>query len=450
MRVACSMTGSMTISALTRVGDVAGVVRAADQLAGLRQVGPGRDDDARPQRDAGDPHRPLVLGHHRVGLVVVGQHVDPRPGRHGQERQQLARAGRREQQLLRVRQSRRCRGTPGRCSAPARRPRAAWPRGGSGRRRRSRRRWSRATTGATCRCAGGSSTARLPSSGLSLRTARRSGCVDFASSPAEQSSLPTDLRERAVANKPKAQSTVTAGPRSRPCARSSRPASGARACCSSCSRSWSGLGIVAAAAVPSYLKSRNDPAKKALASFGVAAGAADCSDIETKEGTNTEATRPTSRTARSRSTTRSRRPTARTGARPSSRPGRSTPPGTGRRSSSSCTTSSTATRSSGTTTPSRASSWTRSRTWPRARRTATWPGRATSSSPPPGTTPTATFPSGKHVGCRTGGAQDSGIQLCGQVSGEAVEAFMEKFPCIRRAGAERPVTWSPTGGRGRR
>lgn len=39
-----------------------------------------------------------------------------------------------------------------------------------------------------------------------------------------------------------------------------------------------GLGIVAAAAVPSYLKSRNDPAKKALDSFGVAASAADCSD----------------------------------------------------------------------------------------------------------------------------------------------------------------------------
>jgi hypothetical protein len=52
-----------------------------------------------------------------------------------------------------------------------------------------------------------------------------------------------------------------------------------------------GLGIVAAAAVPSYLKSRNDPAKKALSSFGVDAGAADCSDVETKDGTNTEALR---------------------------------------------------------------------------------------------------------------------------------------------------------------
>jgi hypothetical protein len=39
-----------------------------------------------------------------------------------------------------------------------------------------------------------------------------------------------------------------------------------------------GLGIVAAAAVPAYLKNRNDPANQALASFGVAASAADCSD----------------------------------------------------------------------------------------------------------------------------------------------------------------------------
>jgi hypothetical protein len=52
-----------------------------------------------------------------------------------------------------------------------------------------------------------------------------------------------------------------------------------------------GLGLVAAAAVPAYLKSRNDPAKKALDSFGVAAAAADCSDVETKDGTNTDALR---------------------------------------------------------------------------------------------------------------------------------------------------------------
>ena len=40
-----------------------------------------------------------------------------------------------------------------------------------------------------------------------------------------------------------------------------------------------GLGLVAAAAVPAYLDSRNDPAKKALSDFGTAAAAADCGDV---------------------------------------------------------------------------------------------------------------------------------------------------------------------------
>lgn len=46
-----------------------------------------------------------------------------------------------------------------------------------------------------------------------------------------------------------------------------------------------GLGLVAAAAVPAYLDSRNDPAKKALSEFGVAAAAADCDDVEKDEAT---------------------------------------------------------------------------------------------------------------------------------------------------------------------
>lgn len=39
-----------------------------------------------------------------------------------------------------------------------------------------------------------------------------------------------------------------------------------------------GLGLIAAAAVPAYLKGRNDPAKKALSSFGVSAAQASCDD----------------------------------------------------------------------------------------------------------------------------------------------------------------------------
>ena len=41
-----------------------------------------------------------------------------------------------------------------------------------------------------------------------------------------------------------------------------------------------GLGLIAAAAVPAYLKGRNDPAKKALAEFGVPVAAADCDPVQ--------------------------------------------------------------------------------------------------------------------------------------------------------------------------
>ncbi len=46
-----------------------------------------------------------------------------------------------------------------------------------------------------------------------------------------------------------------------------------------------GIGLVAAAAVPAYLDSRNDPAKKALDTFGVATSAADCDDVTTEDST---------------------------------------------------------------------------------------------------------------------------------------------------------------------
>ena len=43
-----------------------------------------------------------------------------------------------------------------------------------------------------------------------------------------------------------------------------------------------GLGLIAAATIPAYLDRKNDPAKKALDSFGVAAADAQCSDVETQ------------------------------------------------------------------------------------------------------------------------------------------------------------------------
>jgi hypothetical protein len=52
-----------------------------------------------------------------------------------------------------------------------------------------------------------------------------------------------------------------------------------------------GLGLIAAVVVPSYLSSRNDPAKKSLSSFGVSAAAASCSPVHTTPGTNTQALR---------------------------------------------------------------------------------------------------------------------------------------------------------------
>ena len=44
-----------------------------------------------------------------------------------------------------------------------------------------------------------------------------------------------------------------------------------------------GVGLIAAVAIPSYLKSQDDPTNKALSSFGVAASAAGCTDVETKD-----------------------------------------------------------------------------------------------------------------------------------------------------------------------
>jgi hypothetical protein len=49
-----------------------------------------------------------------------------------------------------------------------------------------------------------------------------------------------------------------------------------------------GVGLVAAAAIPAYIDSRNDPANKPLSDFGVAAGAADCDDVVVDEGTNND------------------------------------------------------------------------------------------------------------------------------------------------------------------
>ena len=48
------------------------------------------DGDARPQRDARDAHRWVILGHLALGVLPVLDDVDAGAGLHGEERQQLA------------------------------------------------------------------------------------------------------------------------------------------------------------------------------------------------------------------------------------------------------------------------------------------------------------------------------------------------------------------------
>jgi hypothetical protein len=63
--------------------------------------------DARAQRDPGEAHQLLVLGHLACGVVLVVDDVDTRAGRDREERQQLTRSRRHDQQLLGV-EERRC------------------------------------------------------------------------------------------------------------------------------------------------------------------------------------------------------------------------------------------------------------------------------------------------------------------------------------------------------
>ena len=49
-----------------------------------------------------------------------------------------------------------------------------------------------------------------------------------------------------------------------------------------------GVGLVAAVAIPSYVKSKNDPAKKSMSDFGVSLASASCSPVKTTKGTNTQ------------------------------------------------------------------------------------------------------------------------------------------------------------------
>jgi hypothetical protein len=189
-----------------------------------------------------------------------------------------------------------------------------------------------------------------------------------------------------------------------------------------------GLGLVAAVAVPTYLDSRNDPAKKALSSFGVAASAASCSAVKTTKGTNTDALRKhvADGTVEKYATVP-----------PSYGPHWGAP-----------------------IYPSR--EFYSARDKPQMEQlvhnlehgyTVVWydstvkgkeltalkdlavKARSSDMAGPGGKFIVSawddaygTFPSGKHIGLSHWGAQDSHTQVCGKVSGGAVESFMKKFP----------------------
>jgi hypothetical protein len=72
------------------VGDEALSVRLVYEFANAVDRGTRCYADVRTESDAGDPHRPFLLRHDRVGVVLVADHVDLRSGSDREEGEQLA------------------------------------------------------------------------------------------------------------------------------------------------------------------------------------------------------------------------------------------------------------------------------------------------------------------------------------------------------------------------
>ena len=70
-----------------RVGDVALAVRDIHQVTHPLLRRSRSQNDPRPQHDPGQPNRMIALRHHTLGVVLVGDDVEPGPGGHRQERQ---------------------------------------------------------------------------------------------------------------------------------------------------------------------------------------------------------------------------------------------------------------------------------------------------------------------------------------------------------------------------
>jgi hypothetical protein len=189
-----------------------------------------------------------------------------------------------------------------------------------------------------------------------------------------------------------------------------------------------GVALIAAVAIPSYLKSRNDPAKKSLSSFGVSLAAASCSAVQTTKGTNTQELRTHVKDGTIEQY-------------------KTVPPSYGPHWASPIY-------------PSREFYTERDR--PQMERlvhnlehgyTLVWydstikgddlqelkdlavSARTSDQAGPgekfivsPWDDAYGTFPAGKHIGMSHWGAADSHVELCGQVSGPAVQKFMTKYP----------------------
>jgi hypothetical protein len=170
-----------------------------------------------------------------------------------------------------------------------------------------------------------------------------------------------------------------------------------------------GVGLVAAVAIPSYVKSKNDPAKKAMSDFGVSLASASCSPVKTTKGTNTQELRQHVQDGTIEKY-------------------KTVPPSYGPHWASPIY-------------PSREFYTVRDR--PQMERLVhnlelkdLALSARTSKQAGPGTKFITSawddaygkFPSGKHIGMSHWGAADSHVQLCGKVSGPALDKFMTQYP----------------------
>ena len=189
-----------------------------------------------------------------------------------------------------------------------------------------------------------------------------------------------------------------------------------------------GLGLVAAAAIPAYLDSRNDPANKDLATFGVSLASAGCSAVKTSKGTNNEADRKhvaDGTTEEYATVPPSYGPHWAAPGLPGPRVLHQPRPPEMEQLVHNLEHGYTILWYDDTIKGAQLDQLKDSRS---ALAKTTPSGRPASSSVSAWDDAYGTFPSGKHLGMSHWGSQDSYTQVCGKVSGEAVQKFIEDHP----------------------